>query len=66
MVPLTLRYVPGGTSVAAGTRYWTSSSSVVSPNDQPALNAARLACATAGLRANFFSTHRLVTSVGRP
>src|SRR5436305_1478774 len=36
-----LRYVPGGTSVAGLTRYCTSSSSVVSPNDQPALNAAR-------------------------
>ena len=52
--------------MAGLTRYWTSSSSVVSPNDQPALNAARFACSTAGLRANFCSIHRSVTSVGRP
>ena len=39
---------------------------MVSPNDQPALNAARFACATAGLPANFCSIQRLVTSVGRP
>src|ERR1700739_2005984 len=65
-VPLTLRYVPGGTSVAGLTRYWTSSSSVVSPNDQPALKAARLALATAGLRPNFVSIQRSVTSAGRP
>ena len=65
-MPFTFRYVPAGTSVAGLTLYWTSSSSVVSPNDQPALNAARFACKAPGLRANFCSIHRFVTSVGRP
>jgi len=51
--------------VAGGTRYWTSSSSVVSPNDQPALNAFRLALTTPGLRANFCSIHSSVTCTGR-
>src|SRR5262249_1973041 len=66
VVPLTFRYVPAATSVAGLTRYWTSSSSVVSPNDHPALNAARLACMTAGRLANFCSIQRLVPSTGRP
>ncbi len=66
VVPLTLRYVPGATSRAGGTRYWTSSSSVVSPNDQPALNAARFACMTAGRFANFCSIQRCVVSASRP
>ena len=35
--------------MAGLTRYWTSSSSVVSPNDQPALNAARFAFIDGGL-----------------
>ena len=65
-MPFTLRYVPGGTSVAGLTRYCTSSNSVVSPNDQPALNAARFAWSTAGRLANFCSIQRLVPSVGRP
>ena len=65
-MPLTLRYTPGATSVAGATWYWTSSSSVVSPNDQPALKAARLAWAMTGVRANFFSIQRVVTSTGRP
>ena len=66
MIPLTFRYVPGGTPVTGLTWYWTSSSSVVSPNDQPALNAARFAFITAGLDLNFCSIQRSVTSVGRP
>ncbi len=38
---------------------------MVSPNDQPAWNAARLACRISGTRANFVFRNVTVPSVGR-
>ncbi len=52
-------------SRAAGTRNWTSISSVVSPNAQPARNAARFASSTALRPAKRFSIQPSVTEVGR-
>jgi hypothetical protein len=65
VVPLTLRYVPGGTSVAGSTLYWTSISSDVSPKFHPARNAARFASSEPGRLANFPRSQRSVGSVGR-
>ncbi len=59
-----LRYVPAG-RCAVAISYCTENPSVVSPKDQPASKAARLAARISGLAANFFCRKRRVPSAPR-
>ncbi len=56
--------MPAGRAAGA-TSYWTEKDSVVSPNDQPASNAARFAARISGLLANFCLRKSRVPSAPR-